>query len=94
MDVLERQKLEHCREARLGPSSENWLRRQAIQRMESKTGSPTPSKKPCRVEQAFAMMVGDPSMSEEQRRQFVLSLWSLLVTFVDLKYELKNSGAR
>lgn len=38
----------------------------------------------------FQTMVDDPTLLEEQKRDFLISLWTLLVTFVDLKFELKH----
>jgi hypothetical protein len=37
----------------------------------------------------FQRMIDDPNLSEEEKRQFVLSLWTLLITFVDLKFTLQ-----
>jgi hypothetical protein len=39
----------------------------------------------------FQRMIDDPNLSEEEKREVVLALWSLLITFVDLKFTLRTA---
>ncbi len=39
----------------------------------------------------FQRMIDDPNLSEEEKREIVLALWSLLITFVDLKFTLRTA---
>ena len=36
-------------------------------------------------------MIDDPDLTEDQKRQFVEALWTILVAFVDLGFELHES---
>jgi hypothetical protein len=37
----------------------------------------------------FQRMIDDLNLSDEEKHEFVLALWSLLVTFVDFKFTLQ-----
>lgn len=39
----------------------------------------------------YQAMIGDPELSEAQKRDFVEALWTFLITFVDLGFELHTS---
>lgn len=39
----------------------------------------------------YQTMIDDPALSEEEKRQFIEALWKILVTFVDLGFDLHSA---